>query len=389
MIEERIEMNTEIYLDNSATTKLFEEVADYVHYINKNIYGNPSSLHSKGLESEKLIKKSRDAIAKTLKVNSKEIYFTSGGTESNNLAIKGYLEANKRSGNHIITSKIEHPSVLEVFKFMERNGYEVNYLNVNKDGFICLDELKNLINDSTSLISLSYINNEIGAIQPISEVVAIKNKVSKNIVLHVDAVQAYGKYNIFPKTEGINLMSISSHKIHGPKGCGALYVDNDKKVNSLILGGQQESTLRSGTENISGICGFGLAAENMHKNIEENFSNADTLKQLFVTKLKKNFNNIKFNSPKESTPYVLNVSFENLRGEVLLHFLETKNIFVSTGSACSSKKTSQSHVLKALGLEKKWIEGAIRFSFSQFNSEEDIHLTIKALSEIVPKIRVK
>lgn len=382
-------MYREIYLDNSATTRPFDEVVDYMSDINRNMYGNPSSMHTKGIEAEKLVKKARESIAVTLGADSREIYFTSGGTESNNLAIRGYLEANPRKGNHIITTAIEHPSVLEVFKHLATKGYRVDTIDVDAHGRIDLEQLKSKISKETALLSIIYVNNEIGAIQPIEEIVRIKNAINRETVLHMDGVQAYGKLAISPKKLGIDMMSVSSHKIHGPKGVGAVYVDKGVKIKPIVFGGGQESLLRSGTENVSGICGFGLAAEMIIKNINENDHKVSGLKQLFLEKLEDKVEDFKVLSTGQSLPYILNISFANLKSEVLLHHLEEKNIFVSTGSACSSRKNIHSHVLKAIGLEGKYIEGAVRFSFSSFNTEEDVNVTVEALKEIIPKIQIK
>lgn len=382
-------MNREVYLDNSATTRPYDEVIDYISEINKNMYGNPSSLHTKGIESEKLIKKARSSIAESLKVDPSEIIFTSGGTESNNLAIRGYLLANKRKGKHIITSKIEHPSVLEVFKFLQDNGYSVDYINVDRNGTLDIEELKEKISDETSLVSILYVNNETGAIQPIEKISQIIKSANKNTVFHVDAVQAYGKIVINPKKLGIDMMSMSSHKIHGPKGTGALYVDKSIKIKPIIFGGGQESLLRSGTENVTGICGFGMASEIIFKDIEQNYRKVDSLKKRAIRELKANFSDCIINSEENSLPYILNVAFPYLKAEVLLHHLEERKIYVSTGSACSSRKRIQSHVLKAMGLNTKQIDGAIRISFSSMNNEDDINELINALKEIVPKITIK
>lgn len=379
-------MNREIYLDNSATTKPYDDVIEAVNDINKNIYGNPSSLHTKGIEAEKIIKNSRDIIAKTLLAEKDEIYFTSGGTEGNNLAILGYLRANPRKGRHIITTKIEHPSALEVFNFLSlEEGYKVDYIDVDQNGVLNVEDIKEKICEETSLISIIYVNNEIGTIEPIEKIARIK----KDAVLHVDAVQGYGKFKIIPKRLGIDLMTMSSHKIHGPKGVGAIYKNKDVRINPILLGGGQESLIRSGTENVSGIYGFATAASITFDNIEKNYNKCQNLKDILIEKLISNFDGVEIISPKHSSPYILNVSFKNIRGEVLLHHLEEQNIFVSTGAACSSRKNSHSHVLKALGLSTNSIEGAIRFSFSHFNSEEDVEETVNILKSIVPKISIK
>ncbi len=379
----------EVYLDNSATTRPYDEVAEYMNYINKFIYGNPSSLHKKGIEAEKMMKKARQSIADTLGASPKEIFFTSGGTESNNLAIIGYLRANPRKGKHVITSKIEHPSVLEVFKFLEENGYNVDYIDVDKNGIIDLEMLKKKISKETALISIMYVNNEIGSIQPIDEIVKIRNTCNKETVFHVDGVQAFGKFKINPAKSGIDLLTISSHKIHGPKGVGALYVNEKVRIKPIIFGGGQETLIRSGTENLAGICGFGLACEICNENINANWSKVLEINKYFRNKLKENIKDIIIISPEDASPYILNVSFKNIKGEVLLHHLEEKEIYISTGSACSSRKSKRSHVLQAMGLSGDIIDGSVRFSFSEINTLEEIDYTVDALKEIIPKIRFK
>ncbi|HHW47915.1 MAG TPA: cysteine desulfurase [Clostridiaceae bacterium] len=380
----------EVYLDNSATTRPYDEVIEYMNEINKYMYGNPSSLHTKGIEAEKLIKKARETISESLGVSSKEVYFTSGGTESINLAIRGYLEANPRLGNHIVTTKIEHPATLEVCKYLEEKGYKVDYIGVDEKGVVRLKELEEKINDKTALISVMMVNNETGSIQPVDEIAAIRNARNRDAVMHVDAVQAYGKMQVLPYKQGIDMLSVSSHKIHGPKGTGALYVNRKLRIKPIIFGGGQESSLRSGTENVPGICGFGLAVEKTFEKIEENRLKVEKLRSLLCDMLKKEgFEEYKINSPDNGSPYILNISFPNVKAEVLLHHLEEKKIFVSTGSACSSRKRKLSHVLEAMSLRTCDIEGAVRFSFSSFNTEEDIIYTVDALKEILPKIRIR
>lgn len=382
-------MAGEIYFDNSATTRPYDEVIEYMAWVSGNIYGNPSSLHTKGIEAEKLVKKSREIIADSLKADKNEIFFTSGGTESNNLAIRGYLQANRRKGKHIITSTIEHPSVLEVFKHLENTGYKVDYIEVDKKGIVNPDAIKSKITGDTALISIIYVNNETGAIQPIEKIAEIKNSVNRDTAFHVDAVQAYGKLEVYPNKEGIDLMTLSSHKIHGPKGIGALYVNKSIKISPILFGGGQESLLRSGTENVPGICGFGKAVEKIFKNIKDNRSRMQNLKSYFIEMLNHISEEYKIITPDNSSPYILNVSFPQVKAEVLLHHLEEKGIFVSTGSACSSRKNLYSHVLSAMGLDKQYIEGAIRFSFTAENKEEEVKKTIEALNDILPRIRIK
>jgi cysteine desulfurase len=382
-------MNREIYLDNSATTKPYDEVVEYVSKVSREFYGNPSSLHTKGIEAESLVKKARTQIADSLKAEARDICFTSGGTESNNLAILGYLKANPRVGRHIITSEIEHPSVLEVYRHLAAEGYKVDYIPVDNRGIIKLDVLKAAISNETALLSFIHTNNETGSVQPIEEISKIRKQLGQNAVLHVDAVQAFGKTPIYPVNSNIDLLSFSSHKIHGPKGVGGLYIRKGLKLKPVLIGGGQESALRSGTENVPGICGFGLAAEKTFADIKENYARTVALRDYFIEKVKENFKESLINSPEDASPYIINVSFPNLKSEVLLHHLEQRNIFVSTGSACSSRKTHHSYVLKAMGVSSAYIDGAIRFSLSRQNSIDDMDETIVALSEIIPVISIK
>jgi cysteine desulfurase len=382
-------MLKDIYLDNGATTKIDTYIVDYMNTVNMNFYGNPSSLHNKGIETERLIKNSRESLANSLAVKSKEIIFTAGGTEANNLAIIGFLSANKRRGEHIITSSIEHPSVLEVFRYMEKLGFEVDIIDVDEKGYINLEQYKNILREDTVLISFIFANNEIGTIQNINEIVKIKNTVNPNIKIHIDAVQGYGKLDIFPNRIGIDLMSLSGHKIHGPKGIGALYIKEGLKINPIIFGGGQENNLRSGTENVPAIAALGMAVDNIFKRRNENFNYIKELNEYFINKLKEsNLDFIKI-SPKNASPYILSIGFSDIKAEVLLHHLEVYNIFVSTGSACSSKKNKKSHVIKAIKVNQKYNEGVLRFSFSKDNKIEDIDFTIEKINEIIPKIKIR
>jgi len=382
-------MSREIYLDNSATTKPYDEVVQYIYEVSKGFYGNPSSMHTKGFEAENLVKRARVQLADAMKVDAKEICFTSGGTESNNLAIIGFLKANPRSGKHIITSEIEHPSVLEVYKILALDGYKVDYIPVDSQGIIKLDALRAALDSETALMSFIHTNNETGSIQPIEEIDQLRKAICPAVALHIDAVQAFGKTRICPKNCSIDLLSFSSHKIHGPKGMGALYIQKGLKVKPILLGGGQETYLRSGTENVPGICGFGLATEKIFTCLDESYAQMRTLKKHFILQIKKCFEDAVINSPEQASPYIINVSFPNLKSEVLLHHLEQKNIFVSTGSACSSRKNNHSHVLKAMGVSAKYIDGAIRFSLSSSNTISDMDETINALKEIIPVITTK
>ena len=377
----------EIYLDNCSTTKPREEVINVMIEALQNDYGNPSSLHRLGLNAEKKIEDSRHKIADFLKVSPEEIYFTSGATESNNLAIKSILDKYSRKGKHIITTAIEHPSVMNVIKNFQEKGYSVTYLKVDSNGVISLDELASSIRPDTVLVSIMQVNNEVGSIQPTWKVKNIIKEKKSEAVLHVDGVQAFGKIPIRIKDWGIDAFSFSGHKIHGPKGIGGLYINKDLKLNPVIYGGNQERGFRSGTENVPGIIGLGKAVEIMSNNFEEERDHVRNLKLYFMDRLKE-IEKIRINSPDEySSPYILNVSFEYVRGEVLLHYLENKGIYVSTTSACSSKGTKKSHVLQELGLTDLQVEGAIRFCLSYEITKEDIDYTIDVLKDSVEEIR--
>lgn len=373
----------QIYLDNSATTKPYKEVVEKMIFALENDYANPSSLHKKGLEVEKNIKKIREDIARTLGVKEKEIYFTSGGTESNNSIIRGVLDKRK---NHIITTKIEHPSVLDTIKTLEKEGIEVTYLDVDSEGKIDIDSLKSSIKENTILVSVMHVNNEVGSIQPISEVGKYLKTLKEKVYFHVDAVQSFGKINFKPSKYNIDFMSVSGHKIHGPKGIGFMYIKENSKVKPLFTGGGQEFGFRSGTENIPGIYGLGEAVRITNKNLDKNIQKINTLKNLLKSEILNNIENVKINSPEDGVCHILNVSFLGVKGEVLLHYLEQKDIYVSTGSACSSKKKG-SHVLNAMNLSKDEIEGTIRFSLSCFNTEEEILETVEILKSSVEDLK--
>lgn len=379
----------EVYLDNSATTRPRDEVVDAMTYMLKNAYGNPSSLHRKGLEAEKEIEKSRKIISKFLGVDSKEIYFTSGGTESNNIAIQGLIKKYSKRGNHIITTKIEHSSVLNIFKYYEDKGFKVTYLDVDEKGIVDLEQLENSIKDETILVSVMMVNNEIGTIQPIKKIKDIIKKKNNNVKFHVDGVQAFGKIDVSLRSLEIDTFSFSGHKIHGPKGIGGLYVRNSIILEPIIFGGNQEKGLRSGTENVPGIVGLSKAVEIIKNNFEDEKNYIKELKKYFVDKVIEKIDNIKINSyiDDRCAPHIVNISFIGVKGEVLLHYLEEDGIFVSTGSACSSHKKGRSHVLQSIGLKEKEIEGAIRFSFAFYNTKEEIEYVIDKLERSVKDIR--
>lgn len=382
-------MQNEIYFDNSATTRQYDEVTVLMADVAANKFGNPSSLHSRGIEAERLVQSARETIADTLGAQAGEICFTSGGTESNNLAIRGYLDANPRKGKHIITTQTEHPSVIEVYRHLESQGYRVDYICVDEDGSINLSQLRERISLETALISIIAVNNETGAISQMSKISEIRDEKNPQTVIHADAVQGYGKIRLIPSKSGIGLMSVSSHKIHGPKGIGALYVSKKIKINPLFFGGGQEALMRSGTENVPGIAGFALAAQLTFENMEKHAQKVGTLRDSFIDKLKKTDIAHRVISPSDASAYILNIAFEDVRAEVLLHHLEQKRIFVSTGSACSSRRKNRSHVLTAMNIPADMIDGAIRFSFSGFNTEREVDDTINALKEIIPVIDTK
>ena len=378
-----------IYLDNSATTRPYDEVTGHMADVAANTYGNPSSMHTLGIEAERLVKASRDTLAKCLEADPREIYFTSGGTESNNMAIRGYLEGNPRRGKHIITTAIEHPSVLEVFKALEKQGYKVDFLGVDQEGRIRPEELGSKITAETALISLILVNNETGAIQPLEEIAALRDRINKDTAIHLDAVQAFGKLRLSPSRAGVELMSVSSHKIHGPKGVGALYAARSVRLKPLLYGGGQEALMRSGTENVPGISGFGLAADMTFKRLDENGGKVLELKRKFIRGLEESGLEHMLVTPGNSSPYILNAAFADVKAEVLLHHLEERKIFVSTGSACSSRKNVRSHVLSAMGVAPGLIDGAVRFSFSAFNTGDEVETAVRELADIVPRIRIK
>ena len=378
----------EIYLDNSATTKCSERAKDIMVKTLMEDYGNPSSLHKKGVEAENYIKEAKAKIAGTLKANEKEILFTSGGTESNNTALIGAALANKRKGNHIITTSIEHASVSAAAGYLEELGFRVTYLKVDGDGVISLDELREAVCEDTILVSIMMVNNEIGAAEPIEEAVKIIKEKNPETLVHVDAIQAYGKYRIYPKKLGIDLLSVSGHKIHAPKGTGFLYIKEKTKVKPLIYGGGQQKGMRSGTENVPGAAALGEAAAEIYENFDEKIEHLYKIKQRFTDGVLK-IEGISVNGKtgKEAAPQIVSISIDGVRSEVMLHALEERGIYVSAGSACSSNKPSISRTLTGIGLKKNLLESTIRFSFSVHTTEEEIDTALAALAEIVPKLR--
>ena len=378
----------EAYFDNSATTKVLDSVKDIVVKTMTEDYGNPAAKHRKGMEAEQYIRDARKIIADTMKVQEKEILFTSGGSESNNMALIGAAWANQRAGKHIISTSIEHPSVYNPLWVLEELGFEVTILPVDHDGHISLKELEEAIRPDTILVSTMYVNNEVGAVEPVEEISKIIKAKNPSTLYHVDAIQAYGKYVIRPKKQGIDLLSVSSHKIHGPKGVGFLYIRNGVKIKPLIYGGGQQAGMRSGTENVPGVAGFGAAAKEMYTNHAEKVQKLIELKDYMTDRLGEIEGTV-INSKKgeASAPQIVSVSFEGVRSEVLLHALEDKGVYVSSGSACSSNHPGISGTLKGIGVAQKLLDSTIRMSFGMFNTKEEVDYTIDVLKELVPVLR--
>jgi cysteine desulfurase len=379
----------EVYLDNSATTKCLPEVAALMTHIMCEDYGNPSSMHKKGVESEKYIRHAKEIIAKSIKVQEKEILFTSGGTESDNIALIGGAMANGRAGRHIITTRIEHPAVLQTCAYLEEQGFEVTYLPVDNKGVINLHDLEKSMRRDTIIVSIMHTNNEIGAVQPIEEAGALIKRMNPNTLFHVDAVQGFGKYRIYPKRMNIDLLSVSAHKIHGPKGVGFLYINEKAKVRPIIYGGGQQKGMRSGTENVPGIAGMAKAVEEIYEDFEAKTEYLYAIKEKFVKGVTQ-IEGIKLNGPfmgSEGAPHVVSVSIQGIKSEVMLHALEDKGIYVSAGSACASNKPTISATLKAIGVEKQYLDSTLRFSFSLFTTAEEIDYTVNCMKEIIPMLR--
>ena len=373
-----------IYFDNSATTKVYDEVLEEIVDTIKNNFANSSSLHRLGYETEQRVIKAKKYIANIINSKEDEIYFTSGGTESNNIAIFGVCDAYKKYGNKIITTKIEHPSVLKCFNELEKRGFEVCYLDVDTKGYINIEELTNQVNDNTILVSIMYVNNEIGTIQNIDEIGKKIKQKNKNTIFHTDAVQAFGKLKI--NVKNIDLMSVSGHKIHAQKGIGFLYVKNGIRLNNIIFGAGQQKGLRSGTINNEGIIGLYKASEIAYKNLDENFNKVYNIRKEIIS-LKDKIENMSINGDEENgIPYILSLSFKDIKGEVLLHALEDKNIFISTGSACGSKGKKDLSMMHYINKEN--VGSTIRVSFSSDNTIEQAKEFNKAILEIVPMLRI-
>lgn len=382
----------EAYLDNSATTRCSDRACQLMVDLLTKDYGNPSSLHMKGIEAERFVETAKKKIAKTLRVSEKEIIFTSGGTESNNLAIIGTAMANRRAGNHIITTSIEHASVENPMEFLKEQGFEITYLSVDENGIISLEELEEAVTEQTILVSMMQVNNEIGAIEPVAEAVELIKKKNPDTLIHVDAIQSYGKMYIYPKKLGIDMLSVSGHKIHGPKGSGFLWVKEKTKLKPLILGGGQQKGMRSGTENVPAIAGLGEAAEEIYENLDEKRAHLYGLKQRFIDGIERlEGTHVNGKTGEDSAPHIVSVSFEGIRSEVLLHSLEDRGIYVSSGSACSSNnhagKQKGSKTLRNIHLKENLLDSTLRFSFSVHTTEEEIDYALEVLGELLPVLK--
>lgn len=376
------------YFDNSATTRCFDSVAGVVDQVLRTDYGNPSSLHRKGVEAEQYLRYAKEQIAKSLKVQEKEILFTSGGTESDNLAIIGAAMANYRRGKQLITTRIEHPAVLQTMSYLESLGYGVTYLPVDAYGCIRLEDLEAAVTPETILVSIMHTNNEIGSVMPVEEAGRLIKQKNPQTLFHVDAVQGYGKCRIYPKKAGIDLLSVSGHKIHGPKGIGFLYVSERAKIKPILFGGGQQGGMRSGTENVAGIAGIGKAVEEIFSHLDEDIGRLYEYKEYFTSRVQ-DIPDVMINGPqgRNGAPHIVSLSVKGVRAEVLLHSLDDEGICISAGSACSAHKPAPSATLSAIGLERGLLESTVRFSFSVETTKEQIDYALSVLNEQIPKLR--
>lgn len=374
----------EAYFDNSATTPVYPEVRDLMVKIMEEDYGNPSSLHMKGVTAARYIKDARESLAGEMKVMPKEIVFTSGGTESNNMALIGGALANRRAGNKIITTSVEHASVGNPMEFLAGMGFDVVRIGVDSSGQIDMDQLMSEVDDDTIIVSVMYVNNEIGTVMPIADIARLIKEKNPNVLFHVDAIQAFGKYRIYPKRMGIDMMSISGHKFHGPKGVGALFIRDRVKVKPIIYGGGQQSGMRSGTENVPGIAGMALAAEITYNGLEEKMEHLRQIKEHLISELTQ-IDDVYSNSG--DAPHIASITFKGVRSEVMLHALEEREVYVSSGSACSSNKQHASGTLKAIGLPQDKLESTLRFSFSPENTMEQVDYAVECCRQLLPVLR--
>lgn len=381
----------EAYLDNAATTKVFPEVAERMIQLMEIEYGNPSSKHSKGLEAENAIREATERICKSLKCEAGEVIFTSGGTESNNQALIGAVIANRRAGQHIITTRIEHASIHQPLAFLETQGYEVTYLPVDAHGKVEPEVLKTAIREDTVLVSIMYVNNEIGSVQDVEQLAKVIHESNSKTLFHVDAIQAFGKYRIVPKRLGIDLMSVSGHKIHGPKGSGFLYVKAGTKLSPILFGGGQQKGMRSGTENVPGIAGLGEAVQLIYSDHGSKVEQLYALKERLIGKLQQldqvQIHGMAGMDLRETAPHIVSVGFAGIRSEVLLHALAEQGVYVSSGSACSSHHPELSGTLQAIGVEDALLDASLRFSFSVTSTPEEVDYAVEQLAELLPRLR--
>lgn len=376
----------EIYMDHAATTRVRKEVADIMVEYMKNNFGNPSSVHNFGREAKSGLEHARKQIAAVINSSAEEIIFTSGGTEANNLAVIGTARANKDKGRHIVTSAIEHHAVLDSCKYLEKEGFEVTYLGVDSEGMISPEDVKEVLREDTILVTIMHVNNEVGTIQPIKDIAQLAHE--KNAVMHTDAVQSFGKINVDVEKLGIDLLSISSHKIYGPKGVGALYIKKGTKINNMAHGGAQEKKKRPGTENLPGIVGFGLAAELIEKEMDKEAERLTKLKEKLIERITTEIDYVKLNGHRNyRIPHNVNVSIQFIEGEALLLSLDMKGIAVSSGSACTSGSLDPSHVLLAMGIPHETAHGSLRISLGKENTEEEIDCLVEELVNIVQRLR--
>ena len=378
----------EAYLDNSATTRCFPEVVALMNKIYLEEYGNPSSMHHKGVEAEKQITEAKKSLAQILKVNEKNLLFTSCGTESDNIAIIGGALANARRGRHLITSTIEHPAVLESMRYLESQGFEVTYLPVDEYGIVSPDLVEETVRDDTILVSIMHTNNEIGAVEPVREIAKRINAKNPSALFHVDAVQGFGKAQIYPKKWGIDMLSVSGHKIHAPKGTGFLYIADKIKVKNLIFGGGQQNGMRSGTENVAGIAAMGLAAKMLYQDFDSKIERLYELREAFLDEIR-DIPDLRVNGPagRKCAPHIISLTVPGVRAEVLLHALEGKGVYVSSGSACASNRPHTSKTLEAIHLPRVYLDNTIRISLSEMTTREDMQQASEALHELIPFLR--
>lgn len=380
----------QVYLDNAASTRVSKPVIELMNKAMYEDYANPSAKHLKGMEAEKYLKEAAAKIAKTMKVSEKELVFTSGGTESNNMALIGAAMARQRYGKHIISTAIEHSAVHQVLVHLADLGFEYSILKVDEKGQISLEELKSLLRADTILVSVMYVNNEIGAVQDIKAIADIVHGYNKDIYMHTDAIQAYGKFKIFPKKEGIDLLSVSAHKLHGPKGSGFLYIDERANIKPIIYGGGQQRGFRSGTLNIPGIAGLGEAAKEAYEDFDKEVEYIYGLRDYLIDEITKlNDEGIKLNSEKgvKFAPHVLSISISGVRAEVLLHSMEERGIYIASGSACSSNHPGLSGTLKGIGLKEEFLSSTVRVSFSKYNNKKELDFFLANLKELIPQLR--